>query len=79
MVVAVSVSMMMVMMIAVDACIDQLASEECFHGSVGVAFRSCADLYARLGYREVAIIPTVFNGIRSVNLVLLEKHLEVKP
>ena len=36
-------------------------------------------LYKRLGYREVAIIPTVFNGIRSVNLVLLEKHLEVKP
>ena len=36
-------------------------------------------LYRRLGYREVAIIPTVFNGIRSVNLVLLEKHLEVKP
>ena len=36
-------------------------------------------LYARLGYREVGIVPTVFNGIRSVNLVLLEKHLEVKP
>ena len=36
-------------------------------------------LYAHLGYHEVAIIPTVFNGIRSVNLVLLEKHLEVKP
>lgn len=34
-------------------------------------------LYARLGYREAAIVPTVFNGIPGVDLVLLEKHLEV--
>ena len=30
-------------------------------------------LYARLGYREAGIIPTVFNGIEGVGLVLLEK------
>ncbi len=35
-------------------------------------------LYARLGYREIAVVPTVFNGIPDINLVLLEKHLEVK-
>ena len=33
-------------------------------------------LYARLGYREIGIVPTVFNGIPGVDLVLLEKHLE---
>lgn len=32
-------------------------------------------LYQALGYQEVAIVPTVFNGIPDVNLVLLEKHL----
>lgn len=32
-------------------------------------------LYARLGYREVGIVPTVFNGIPAVDLVLLEKNL----
>ena len=32
-------------------------------------------LYAGLGYREIAIVPTVFNGIPGVDLVLLEKHL----
>ncbi|MBQ9250153.1 MAG: GNAT family N-acetyltransferase [Oscillospiraceae bacterium] len=32
-------------------------------------------LYAKLGYREIAIVPTVFNGIPGVDLVLLEKHL----
>ena len=31
--------------------------------------------YAHLGYREVAVVPTVFNGIPGVNLVLLEKKL----
>ena len=30
-------------------------------------------MYARLGYREVAVVPTVFNGIPDVELVLLEK------
>lgn len=32
-------------------------------------------LYARLGYREAAVVPTVFNGIPGVQLVLLEKKL----
>ena len=33
-------------------------------------------MYARLGYSEIGIIPTVFNGIAGVNLVLLEKALD---
>ena len=33
-------------------------------------------LYKRLGYREIGVVPTVFNGIPGVDLVLLEKHLE---
>ena len=33
-------------------------------------------LYAKLGYREIGIVPTVFNGIPGVQLVLLEKHLQ---
>ena len=32
-------------------------------------------MYRKLGYREIAVVPTVFNGIPDVNLVLLEKHL----
>ena len=32
-------------------------------------------LYRSLGYREAGIVPTVFNGIPSVQLVLLEKPL----
>lgn len=32
-------------------------------------------MYASLGYREAGIVPTVFNGIDGVNLVLLEKKL----
>ena len=34
-------------------------------------------LYARLGYREAGIVPCVFNGIPNVQLVCLEKTLEV--
>ncbi len=33
------------------------------------------DMYARMGYKEVAVIPTVFNGIPDVDLVLLAKNL----
>ena len=33
-------------------------------------------MYRRLGYTEAAIVPTVFNGIPDVKLVLLEKRLE---
>ncbi len=32
-------------------------------------------MYAGLGYREIAVVPTVFNGIPGVDLVLLEKRL----
>ena len=32
-------------------------------------------IYSKLGYKEVAVVPTVFNGIPDVNLVLLEKYL----
>ena len=32
-------------------------------------------MYRKLGYKEIAIVPTVFNGIPNVQLVLLEKHL----
>lgn len=32
-------------------------------------------MYAKLGYKEIGVIPTVFNGIAGVNLVLLEKAL----
>ena len=31
-------------------------------------------LYKKLGYKEIAIVPTVFNGIAGVGLVLLEKY-----
>ncbi len=32
-------------------------------------------MYKKLGYTEVDIIPTDFNGIPNINLVLLEKYL----
>ncbi|MBQ7284433.1 MAG: GNAT family N-acetyltransferase [Oscillospiraceae bacterium] len=32
-------------------------------------------LYKKLGYKEVSIVPCVFNGIPGVNLVCLEKYL----
>lgn len=32
-------------------------------------------MYEKLNYEEVDIVPTVFNGIPDVNLVLLEKYL----
>ncbi|MBR4473480.1 MAG: GNAT family N-acetyltransferase [Oscillospiraceae bacterium] len=33
-------------------------------------------MYRKLGYEEIGIVPTVFNGIPNVNLVLLEKYLK---
>ena len=33
-------------------------------------------MYKRLGYTEIGIVPTVFNGIEGVDLVLLEKNLD---
>lgn len=32
-------------------------------------------MYKKLGYQEVGIVPTVFNGIENVQLVLLEKYI----
>ena len=32
--------------------------------------------YKGLGYREIAVVPTTFNGIPGIDLVLLEKNLE---
>ena len=32
-------------------------------------------MYRKLGYREIGIVPCVFNGIEGVQLVLLEKRL----
>ncbi|MGI5950152.1 GNAT family N-acetyltransferase, partial [Peptoniphilus sp.] len=32
-------------------------------------------LYKNLGFEEIAIVPTTFNGIPDMNLVLLEKSL----
>ena len=32
-------------------------------------------LYKKLNYEEIDMVPTVFNGIPDVNLVLLEKYL----
>ena len=32
-------------------------------------------MYKKHGYTEIGIVPTVFNGIDGVQLVLLEKHL----
>jgi ribosomal protein S18 acetylase RimI-like enzyme len=37
--------------------------------------RAARGLYAKLGYKEIGVLPTVFNGIPGVQLVLLEKHL----
>lgn len=33
------------------------------------------EMYRKLGYKEVGIVPTVFNWIPDVNLVLLEKRI----
>ena len=35
-------------------------------------------MYRKLGYEEIAIVPTVFNGIPDVDLVLLEKNLSAQ-
>ena len=32
-------------------------------------------MYKKLGYKEIGIIPTTFNGIPGINLVLLEKYI----
>ena len=37
--------------------------------------RAARSMYARRGYTEIGIVPTVFNGIPGVDLVLLEKYI----
>ena len=34
------------------------------------------NMYRKMGYREIGVVPTTFNGIPGVDLVLLEKNLE---
>ena len=34
-------------------------------------------MYKKLGYKEIGIVPCVFNGLKDVNLVLVEKALEI--
>lgn len=36
------------------------------------------EFYHRLGYREAGIVPCVFNGLKDVNLVCLEKSVQEK-
>ena len=36
-------------------------------------------MYSKYGYQEISIVPTTFNGIAGVNLVLLEKQIQNKP
>lgn len=38
--------------------------------------KAARGLYYKLGYQEIGIIPTQFNGIPDVRLVLLEKRLK---
>ena len=33
-------------------------------------------MYNKYGYQEIAVVPTTFNGIEDVHLVLLEKQIE---
>ena len=35
-------------------------------------------MYKKLGYKEIGIVPTVFNGIPDVMLVMLEKSIKIK-
>ena len=42
--------------------------------AVGSDLDAVASIYDEL-HREIGIVPTVFNGIEGVNLVLLEKWL----
>jgi len=35
-------------------------------------------LYRKMGYKEIDIVPTDFNGLPGIDLVLLEKHLDLE-
>ncbi len=37
--------------------------------------KAARSMYAKLGYKEISTVPTTFNGIPGVNLVLLEKTI----
>ncbi|MGX8773468.1 MAG: N-acetyltransferase family protein [Bacillota bacterium] len=37
--------------------------------------QAARDFYKKLGYREIGKVPTIFNGIPGVDLVLIEKRL----
>ena len=37
--------------------------------------KAARTMYAKLGYKEISTVPTTFNGIPGVNLVLLEKTI----
>ena len=49
----------------------------CFELRIDTNERNLAarKMYRSLGYKKITILPTVFNGIPDVNLVLLEKYL----
>ena len=34
-------------------------------------------MYKKMGYKEIGIVPCEFNGLKDVNLVLIEKALEI--
>ena len=38
---------------------------------------SARAMYKKMGYKEIGIVPCVFNGLEDVNLVLIEKSLEI--
>ena len=49
----------------------------CLRMDTNAANTAARQLYARLGYREVGIIPCLFNGIPNMELVCLEKVLHL--
>lgn len=59
---------------------EQFAAE---HGCAELRFDTNAkntaarSMYKKHGYTEIGIVPTVFNGIPDVQLVLLEKHIKL--
>ncbi len=57
---------------------EQLAKEqgcEVLRIDTNVTNKAARAMYAKLGYKECSIVPTVFNGIPGINLVLMEKKI----